>query len=329
MSKIEKELQKATGVEPKRGEEAHEYVGRLLKEVNKLNNEQWAALSKDAQNWFNESVDARTNKADKNAATAVVPFPDAAAQEEEAPRRRRRADDDEPAGAGQADPKAGDRVKVVTKRGKEYEGVIEEIDSEIVAIVADGEKEADEFDLAKVESITVLEVAGAGAQAEEPGPWEPTVGAQVKLITKRGKEYEGEVTEISEDIIVLKGADGEDEFDFDKVASVEPLGGGAAEEPETRRRAPAADKDDAPARRASPAGDAKGDEKPKRSSNPRGTSVGNRIREIMADDLAISEADVGKILKKEGLEFRDTTLNMIYKDTSLVIELLKKNKKLK
>jgi len=142
-------------------------------------------------------------------------------------------------------------------------------------------------------------------------------------VTKRGKEYVGKIVEMDDEVLVLKTDGGEEELARDRVETIKLVGGKAEkEEPKAsgRRSSKAEDKggDD----------DKGGDEKAKRSSN-NGVSVGTRIKEIIADDIEATEADVAKILKKEGLEFRENTLKLNYVDCHKFLDVLKAKKLLK
>ena len=328
MSAIEKIISQATGLDPKRGEERQAYLGRLVVAVSKLPDAAWAKLGKPAQQWYNDAADVKMDKPGE----PLPDFPDAEKPKtEDKPARRRRAEDDEPAGNERLT-KVGDTATVRTKRGKEYTGEVVEISDAI--IVLKGDDGEDEFDMDKVESVTVLN-GDAGGDGGEDATWEPSVGDEVELTTKRGKKYAGEIVEIDDKIVVLKGKDGEDEFDMDKVGSID-LAGGAQEEqddgPRSRRSAGKEPEVAAGRRAADDKGaDDKGadDGKKTRSSNPRGVSVGGRIRELMCEDLSITQEEIAKVLKKEAIEFRDTSLNMIFKDTTTVFELLRANKKMK
>lgn len=308
MSKIKQELIKATGIEAKRGEGEEDHMVRVLVGVAKLSDPEWAKISKPAQSWYNDAADARNEKPPK----ALPAFPDA--EEPKAAGRRKVQDEPE-----ERLTKVGDTATVVTNRGKEYTGEVVEISDDI--IVLRGDDGDDEFDMAKVKSVTVLNGDAGGGETS----WEPAVGDVVELTTKRGKTYTGQIVEIDDKIVVLKGDDGEDEFDMDKVGDIVRLGGAKEDDAPARRQAA---KDDAPARRGAEK-EAPADGKPKRASNPRGVSVGGRIRELMCDDMAITTAEIAKVLKKEGIEFREPTLDMIFKDTQTVFELLKAGKKLK
>ena len=304
MSKIQKELVEATELATKRGEDRQDFLARLVKAVPDLSDAEWEKLSKKAQDWFNDAADA------KNAKAKTLPdFPDLEKDEPEAKTTRRGAAKEEV-----REPQVGDVAKITTKRGKVETGTIVEIDDKIVAIKM-GNGEEMEFNQDRVESI---EIAGGAAKAskDEPdaGPAEPKVGATVVLVTKRGKEVTGKIVEIDADVIVLDVDGKEEEFDQDRVASVtvkaakaEKAAGrrGAAKEEEEK---PEADK--------------------KRASNG-GVSVGERIKEIIADDLEATIEDIGKILTKEGLEFRDNTLKLNYTDCHKFITILKAKKMLK
>lgn len=308
MSKIQDGLMEATGLKPVRGEDRQDLIKRIMKGVTGLNDKEWGGLTVAEQDWFNEAADAQ------NAKKKVLPdFPDLEdekGQEEEKPTTRRRGGSDKEEAKADVKPKVGVVAKVTTKRGKTATGKIVELDDDVVVLkMGDGSEE--EFARDRVESI---EVAGSEA-AEEEAADPVKVGVEVILTTKRGKEVTGKIVEMDGDLIVIDVDGKDEEFSRDRVESIKPVKAKAA----STRRGASKDEDK---------GD-EGDTKPKRSSNPAGVSVGGRIRELMCEDTEITEAEVGKVLTKEGLEFRDPTLKMIFKDTSAVFELLKKNKKLK
>ena len=58
-------------------------------------------------------------------------------------------------------------------------------------------------------------------------------------------------------------------------------------------------------------------------------SVGTRIKEIIADDIEASEADIAKVLKKEGIAFKENTLKLNYVDCHKFLDILKAKKMLK
>ena len=322
MSQIKAELVKVTELSTKRGEDHQEFLTRLVKATAELSDKEWDGLSKEAQDWYNDAADA------KNAKAKTLPdFPDYPKdeEEEEAPKTRRgsKAGKEE---AAPAKPKVGMAAKVVTKRGKELTGHIVEIDDEVLVLKL-GNGEEEELSRDRLESITVL--TEGKVKAAEPEETDPIkVGATVKLTTKRGKEVTGKIVELDDDVVVLDVDGNDEEFSRDRVEGMVIVGGkskGKAVDADTEEKAPKtrrgskADADEA---------EEAGDSKPKRSSNA-GVSVGQRIREIMCDDLSVTEEEVSKQMKKEGLEFRDTSLKMIFKDTTAVFSLLKAAKKLK
>lgn len=319
MSKIQKELSEATGVTLKRGAKREAFIDEILVATQNLDDAGWEALSKPAQDWFNEACDQKNaNIKNPRKAVPVPDFPDLATTEEaKAPSTRRRAAEEPEPEPESNEPQVGDTVKVTTKRGKVSEGEVVEISDTDIVLKIDGEEL--EFTLAGA----TVEVLGGETQDDDgpAEPKEPEVGDEVTLVNSRDKEYTGEVIEISDDDIVLKVGKEELEFSRAKIKSLVVNGSDPEPEPEkttTRRRGAADTKKDEPA-----------GEKPKRSSNPKGVSIGGRIRELMADNLAITIAEVTKAMKGEGLEFRDTSVEMIYKDTKAFIELLKAAKKLK
>jgi ribosome maturation factor RimP len=301
-SKIEKELLDVTDLSRKRGEARQDYISRLLLAVRDLSDKEWDGLSKEAQDWFNSAADAKNAKAD-----TLPDFPDLPKPEAETTGRRRGSADKEE----ERVTKVGDEVTVKTKRGKEVTGKVVELDKEVIVLkTADGEEE---FALDRVDTITHNH-GTAGGKEEPEDPF--AKGASVLLVTKRGKEVVGKILEIDDEVVVLDVDGKEEEFARDRVESIKPKG--SKEASGTSRRAAAADSKD----------DKGGDEK-KRSSNPPGVSVGMRIKEIIAADLEISMEDVGKLLKKEGLEFKDTSLKMNYDDCAKFLACLKAAKRLK
>lgn len=318
-SKIQKELAEATDINPKRGEDHQEYLARLVKGVAALSEKEWDGLSQKAQDWYNDAADA------KNAKAKTLPdFPDAEKAEEEAPAKsgRRGAAKEEEA---PAKPKVGVVAKVTTKRGKSSTGTIVEIDDEVV-VIKHGDGTEEEFDRSRLESI---EVAG-GAAKDDAGEDEADpikVGADVIVVTKRGKEVAGKIVEIDDEVVVLDVDGKEEEFDRTRVEAIKPV---KAAKPAAKGKAKDDAEEEAPkTRRGAAKGDDAGDEKPKRSSNAAGVSVGTRIKELIADDLEATEAEIGKILTKEGIEFRENTLSLQFKDCHKFVDILKAKKMLK
>lgn len=315
MSKICAELVKATELSTKRGEDQQDFLTRLIKAVTGLSDKEWDGLSEAAQAWFNAAVDA------KNAKAKTLPdFPDAEKEEVEEKTSTRRgsskAEKEEPRAA-----KVGAKVEIVTKRGKKIAGVIVELDKEVMVIkTADGEEEVA---LDRIDTTNVFHGNAEPEKDDGPALDVIKVGSEVKVVTKRGKEYVGKIVELDDEVLVLKTDGGEEELARERVETIKLVGGKAEkEEPKAsgRRSSKAEDKggDD----------DKGGDEKGKRSSN-NGVSVGTRIKEIIADDIEATEADVAKILKKEGLEFRENTLKLNYVDCHKFLDVLKAKKLLK
>lgn len=298
-SEIEKELLEATDLGTKRGEDRQDFIARLMKGVAALDDKAWDGLSKPAQEWFNDAADFRNDKA--NAGKDLPDFPDL--PKPETGGRRRAA---EPEAKEERLTKVGDTATVLTKRGKSTTGKVVELDEKIIVLNVEGEGEL-EFSMDRVESITVNH-GTSGQAAEEPA--DPVaVGASVVLKTKRGKEVAGKIVELTDDLIVLDVDGKEEEFSRERVESITPTG--AAK--------PAAGS----SRRGSAAAEPEVKEKPTRSSNPAGVSVGQRIRELMAEDTSITQEAVGKILTKEKLEFKETSLKMNYGDNAKFLDCLK------
>ena len=55
----------------------------------------------------------------------------------------------------------------------------------------------------------------------------------------------------------------------------------------------------------------------------------SRMREIICDDLDITKEGIAKILKKEGLTYRDNTLDIVFGDVGRIVTLLRERKLLK
>lgn len=316
MSKIEKELASATGVEPKRGEERQDYLARIITGTGKLSDKDWDALSEDAQEWYNKAADvqnansdARKAKGDKAKVTELPDFPDLEKEQEaEAPRRGRRSTA-VPA-EETAVMKVGSQVTLTTKRGKVIKGEVVELDKEVVVVkTADGEEE---LALDRIESKEIHHGHKA-SDADDDGPADPIkVGAEVVLKTKRGKEVSGKIVELDDEVVVLSVDGKDEEFSRDRVESITP----AKATTSTGRRG---SKPEA----AEPEG------KAKRSSNEPGVSIGTRIKDLIAEDLERNEDDIAKILKKEGIDFKENTLKINFSEAQRLIESLRKYKRMK
>ncbi len=312
MSKIQKELCEAAEItELKKDGDRQGFLTRLSLTMDQLPDSQWEKLSKEAQNWVNEAADAVNAKKD------LPDFPDVEKEEAPATGRRRVAAEDKKTPYA---PKVKDDVKVTTKRGKVITGKIVEMDKEIL-VLKNTSGDEEELSRDRIESIEPL---ASAEPAKEEGPRDPKVGDTVTLTTKRGKVVTGDVVEIDDKQVVLKVNGEEEEFDQDRVESIKIEGGRKAESAGSSRRS--ADK-------AEPKADAKDDKKEddgKRTRASNGTvSVGTRIRELIIDDLDAKVDEIGKILKKEGLEFRDNTLSLNYTEMHKTLDLLRKKGLLK
>lgn len=320
MSAIMKAVLKVCDIDGQgKDESRQDFLKRCVKSINKLEDKDYDKLDQDTIAWFNNCVDVIDANKKKDKADPLPDFPDMPEEEEDKPRRRRGAADDEDKPAAKA-PGVGDQVILVTKRGKEQKGKIVEMDDKLI-VLAQGTEEV-EFDMDRVGSIEhdpefAAKAADDGGSKKDDEPAVPKKGDTVKLKTKRGREVEGEVVEISADEIVLKLADGEEEFNRERLESIAVVGGG-------RRRAGSA-KDNAEA------GKGKDDEKPARASSRAngGVSVGMRIKQLIVADLKASKEDIGKALTKEGLEYRPNTLDLSYAECHKLIDLMKEAKLLK
>lgn len=331
MSKIQAELMEVCEISERavKGKDRQEVLKLILKGTNELSDKEFNELSDEAADWCNAAADAINAKA-KN----LPDFPDAepAAEEETGGRRRRSAAkeeapaDEAPTGTEEIDDAAeGDMIRLVTKRGTDVTGTVVEIDDEIIVLkMPDGEEK--EYDRKRVDKMYGLpkEKKGRRSKAEEEPEDDPIkVGAEVKVVTKRGKEATGKIVEIDEEIVVIDDGKEEVEFERGRVESITPVkaakGKDSGEEPSGRRRGAAkSSKEEAP------------DEgKRTRSSNEGGVSVGTRIKELLADDPEMSMEAIGKQLEKEGIAFRENTLQLNYKDCMKFLEVLKKAKRLK
>ena len=336
MSAIQKAILKACDIDPQgRDEDRQEFLRRCVRGINDLPDDAFNALSGDVETWFNAAGDViDANKKAKNKAP-LPDFPDAE-DDEPAPRRRRAAaeGEDGPRSTKEVyEPKEGDQVILVTQKGREYKGkIIELTKKELVLAVGTEELEFSmETQVGTVEPDPAYDEKpsrrrAAAEEEEAAGPKEPAVGDTVELETKRGRKVTGEVVEIDDEVIVVAHDEDEkgEEFVRSRIESVKVTGGkkgGKKADPEP---------DEKPTRRGGKKDDDKdGEDKPKRTSNPKGVSVGQRIRELVGEDPDITEADIVKALKKEGIEFRDVTVSMNYGDCQKLVAELRKHKNLK
>lgn len=317
MSKIQELLAAATELAPsKRNNETitdQAYMKRLALGIQDLPDADYDKLPKEAIDWFNSAADAIEKKQD------IPAFPDM--EQAEGGGRRRRAAAAEPFKA--EDAKKGDKITLKTKRGVEYVGV-EVLDTYEGGLVIDDRGREKEIDLEVIAEIARASDGGS-AGGDEPKELVLEVGATVKVITARGKEVLMVVTELTDDEIVGKDAAGDpQEFTRDKLKSVTvtlPPGGGT-----TSRRA--ASSTGGEGTKAGAAGEPAKQGRVTAASNG-GVSVTTRIRELIAENFEFTKDQVGAVLKKEGLDFKQNTLDLTFGDMHKIIGILRTAGRLK
>ena len=330
MSKIEAELQKALNLKTKRNEDKQDYMARLVEGVNDADDDTYNGLSKEALDWFNDACDSIEGKKD------IPDFPDAKAEaKEETSGRSRRGSKSEAKDEPKEDPiKVGSTVVITNKRGKTYTGEILEMDDEVIVLDVDGEEE--EIQRSRIESVkpaggktsSKSEAAEDEDDAEDP----IKVGAVVTVTNKRGKTYTGKIVELDDEVIVLD-VDGEDEeIQRSRVESIKPAGGKTSSKAEPK--AEAKEETSGRSRRGAAKDEAKEDEakdaKPKRAAS--GATA--RMRELMTESLKedgklITREALSKAITKEGLEFKENTLDLVHTAFSQVVNMLADAKLLK
>ena len=334
MSKIRQELVDAAGIKQKDGESENAFLVRLVAHISdsdKFSGEKWDGLSEKAQDWNNNAADAISDKKD------LPPFPDAEKEEAAPSRRGRRGAAAEEEKKEAYKPKVGDAVVYTSKRGKTIEGIIVELDEEQVVLNPKGEKGDEKDDSEWPLAGATIAPAGSkqAAAAEEEEPAAPKVGDTVRVETHRGKIIIGKITELSdEEMVLVDSTDAEHEFVREKLKDVKVQVRGKSadkeekEESSGRRGRSAEKEEDKPSgRRGRSSGDDKSKEGSGRASNAdKEVSVGVRVGEIMLDNPGIKVEEVNKVLKKEGYEFRENTLDLNYKSASKFLELLKTRK---
>lgn len=322
-SKIQQALAKATEVEPKKDETITDqsYMKRLALAVGELSDKDWDKLDGDQQDWTNAAADNINAKKD------VEVYADYVKPAEDAPRRRRAAADadETPAASASYTPKKGDKVKATTKRGKTYEGVVVDPDDAGELVIHDGTEELG----IKLEGLTIEQVVDAEQPtsrrrkaAEEPAaPPEPEVSDTVEVKTKRGKTLVGNVVEIDDKVVVIKTASGEEEeFDIDRLESITVKVKNAGKS--------AGKADPEPGKGKKDESEAGKRTKTTKDDNG-GVSVTTRARELMVENLDADKDKIIAMLKKEGLEFKENTIQLIYGDVHKLIGMLKARKMLK
>lgn len=325
---IRKELMDVAKLTPKRGEDDKAFLVRLQKAISEdITEDEWNGLSPEAQDWNNTAADDITAK------RPIGPFADekAEAKEPAAAGRRRGAAASTPA-ATAFQPKIGDNVLVTTKRGKVVQGIIVDLDDKVVVLNADGDKgdQANDVEIvlegATLTPSNTAEAAELEGQAmtagvsavEDESKIPPEVGDSIKVETKRGKTILGKIVELEGDNLVLKDStDEEHELLVSSLKSFEikvrAKGNGTAD-------VKAANPGAAPTKRGTATGGGDEADKPKRSSNEPGVSVGNRIRDMLHENPKLTDEQIGVQLTKEKIEFRPPTVKMIGKDTRYMLE---------
>lgn len=329
MSKIEAELQKALNLKTKRNEDKQDYMARLVEGVNDADDDTYNGLSKEALDWFNDACDSIEGKKD------IPDFPDAKVEvKEETSSRSRRGAKTEAKSEAKEDPiKVGSTVVITNKRGKTYTGEILEMDDEVIVLDVDGEEE--EIQRSRIESVKADGKASSKseeAEDEDDDAEDPIkVGAVVTVTNKRGKTYTGKIVELDEDVIVLD-VDGEDEeIQRSRVESIKPAGKSGAK---AEAKPEAKEETSSRSRRGAAKDEAKEDEakdaKPKRAAS--GATA--RMRELMTESLKedgklITREALSKAITKEGLEFKENTLDLVHTAFSQVVNMLADAKLLK
>lgn len=311
-SKIQQVLADVTEVEPskKRDETitSQDYLKRLAKAVGELPDADWNKLPKDAHDWYNSAVDAAEAKKD------LPVFGDLPKDDAPTTTRRRAAAAEE----GPYVPTVGDTIKAVTKRGKTVEGKLTEIDgTTLVVKTEDGDEELDTDRLQSIEKVGG-KASAAADPGEDDGPADPEVGDTVEVETQRGKKVMGNITEMTDDELVLETAAGDvEEFDRAKLKSVVVKSKNSGSK--------------APSRATGGSKAGKDDDKPKRTSSKDngGVSVTVRMRELICDNLAWTKEQVTAAMKKEALEFKPATLDLVFAEAHKLIGMLRERGALK
>lgn len=323
-SKIQQALAKATEVEPKKDETIvdQSYMKRLALAVGELSDKDWDKLDGDQQDWTNAAADNINAKKDVEVyADYVKP-----AEEPSTRRRRAAADDESPAASASYTPKKGDKVKATTKRGKVYEGTVVDPDDNGELVLDDGKEELGiGLDGLTIEQVVEAEPTSRRRKAaEEPEPpAEPEVSDTVEIKTKRGKIVVGNVVEIDEKTVVIKDTAGEEEeFDIDRLESI------TVKVKNAGKKAAAGKADPEPAKGKKDEPEAGKRTKTTKDENG-GVSVTTRARELMVENLDADKDKIIGMLKKEGLEFKENTIQLIYGDVHKLIGMLKARKMMK
>lgn len=300
---IREDILKATSIEAKRNEDEQALRTRLVVAVSELPDAGWDSISEPAQDWYNAAATALSAKSE------LPDFPD---EPEVAATLPARAHQSRPAAepAGEAKPNTGERVSVLTKRGKTYEGKLVEWDATILVIETDAGEEL-EFAPANIDSVRQTDTpvsTSKPAEAEQANFDIFANGDMLEVTTKRGKVVSGKVVEVDDTIVVLLV--GKEELEFDRV-NITWKHVVETKNKETKKPAPTTKAETKPAAKATPA--------PAEKVMP----ATQAMREAIVDNMDADKATIAKILEKQGLQFRSTTLDLIYADAQKVISIIK------
>lgn len=173
-----------------------------------------------------------------------------------------------------------------------------------------------------IRAVSELEDAAWGALSEEAQSWyndaADALNAKKTLPTLDEAEAEEEEAPAPARRRAAPAPDPEpeDESEDEEEAEEEP--------------APKAKAKPAPAAKAKPAPAA--EEKPKKTDEaptPRKTGVTQLMRETICKNDRATKEEIAEILREGKIEFRDSTLDIMYSDTMKTIEALRELKKLK
>lgn len=340
MSKVKNELSEATEMTQRRGESEEDFKLRILKAVSNLPEEGWEGLSKKSQDWYNDAADAIDAKA------AIPAFPDEEVEKKEEKTSRRSSEGskkkEEPEekeakpDEEEFSPKVGDNVVVITKRGKEIKGEIVEIDGDVIVLkTEDGEEETPRSRIDKISLQEEKKKSGKKDSVKEEQKIEADEGRtivegdELNIKTKRGKEYSGKVVEVTEELIVLKDKDGK-EVEVMK-SSIEPGGLKHVKYNTTTdktTKSTSASKEKEQEVNKDRKEESKTGRKITRDDNG-GISVTVRMRELILDDIKDSVDSIKKKLEKEGFQFRENTLSLVYSDVHKLLKLMQERKMMK
>lgn len=117
MNAIEKELQKATGVKPKKGEPRSKYLDRLSDEADKLDDPDFEKLSEGAQKWVSDAS-AEADKAKNAGRDALIYDFDEEVEEPKTKSTAKPEKDAEPEAGDAGEPNEDDEAVATKKKGK-------------------------------------------------------------------------------------------------------------------------------------------------------------------------------------------------------------------